>query len=149
MGVVKAVKEAVRIPVIASGDVLSVDSALKTFEATGCDAVMVARGALGNPWIFRDLAAAYKSGKAAPDAGREADAHPAGRMRGSSTEEVKAVMERHLRLSVAHHGAAKGVIDFRKSFIWYSRGLPNARVLRPKAVRVTGVDEMLALIGEL
>ena len=149
MGVIRTVKEVVSIPVIASGDLLSADAALKTFEETGCDAVMVARGALGNPWIFRDLAAAYKNRRGSPEvAGRDSEEVPAGPP-GRSIEEVKALMERHLRLSVAHHGAVKGVIDFRKSFIWYSRGLPNARVLRPKAVRVTGVEEMLALIGEL
>jgi tRNA-dihydrouridine synthase B len=153
MGVIRAVKEAVGIPVIASGDVFSVDAALQTLEATGCDAVMVARGALGNPWIFRDLAAACEDGRAPSEvfeaAGRDGEEAPVGRPHARSKEEVKAVMARHLRLSVAHHGAAKGVIDFRKSFIWYSRGLPNARALRPKAVRVTGVEEMLALIGEL
>ena len=70
-------------------------------------------------------------------------------MRARSIEEVKTVMARHLRLSVAHDGAEKGVIAFRKAFVWYSRGLPNARTLRPKAVRVSGVEEMLALIDEL
>jgi len=149
LGVITAVKEAASIPVIASGDLLSVDAALRAFEETGCDGVMVARGALGNPWIFRDLAAAYKNRRGSPQAaGCDSEEAPAGPP-GRSIEEVKALMERHLRLSVAHHGAVKGVIDFRKSFVWYSRGLPNARVLRPKAVRVTGVEEMLALIGEL
>ena len=149
LAVIKAVKEAVHIPVIASGDIWSPDAVIKTFETTGCDAVMIARGALGNPWIFQDLAAFYADGGAPAGSLPRAEPHAVSRMRARSIEEVKAVMARHLRLSVAHDGAEKGVIAFRKSFVWYSRGLPNARTLRPKAVRVSAVDEMLALIDEL
>jgi tRNA-dihydrouridine synthase B len=136
--VIRAVKNAVGIPVIASGDVFSRDAAARIAEETGCDAVMVARGALGNPWIFRDLAAAY--GKGGMDA--SVLAPPA-------LAEVKSTMEKHLALSVDHHGPLTGVINFRKCFTWYTRGLRDARLLRARAVHVTGLDEMKALIDEL
>jgi len=141
MSVIRAVKKAVAIPVIASGDVFSQEAAARIAQETGCDAVMVARGALGNPWIFRDLALAHGKG------GRDADPRP---LAGAPTPaEVKSTMEKHLALSVDYHGPVTGVINFRKCFVWYSRGLRDARPLRARAVYASGVDEMRALIDEL
>ena len=133
-GIVRSVKEAVSVPVIASGDLFSVEAVEKVKQETGCDAVMVARGALGNPWIFREIAAAYGQGV------------PPSR---PSMEELTQVMGEHLQMSVERHGEALGVIDFRKFFIWYTRGLKNARLLRPKAMLVSTPVEMQGLIDEL
>ena len=130
--VIREVKEAVRIPVIASGDLFSAGAAMQMARETGCDALMIARGCLGNPWIFQELAAGRSGGAPVRTA-----------------EELKATMERHLALSVEWHGEATGVINFRKCFIWYTRGLRNGRLLRPRAVRVSSPDEMKALIGEI
>ena len=135
--VIRAVKKAVAIPVIASGDVFSQEAAARITGETGCDAVMIARGALGNPWIFRDLAATHSMG------GPDAAGYP------RAIAEVKSVMEKHLALSVDYHGPLTGVINFRKCFVWYTRGLRDARLLRARAVHVTGLDEMKALIDEL
>jgi tRNA-dihydrouridine synthase B len=146
--VIRAVKKAVGIPVIASGDVFSQGAAAQIKEETGCDAVMIARGALGNPWIFRDLALAHGKG------GRDAAwcGLPAASMRGgapTTVAEVKSIMEKHLALSVDYHGPLTGVINFRKCFVWYTRGLKDARVLRVRAVHALTVDEMRGLIDEL
>ena len=139
--VIRAVKKAVGIPVIASGDAFSQEAAARIAEETECDAVMIARGALGNPWIFRDLAIAHGKG------GRDAGSHP---LVGVPTlAAVKSIMEKHLALSVDYHGPLTGVINFRKCFVWYTRGLRDARLLRARAVHVTGLDEMKALIDEL
>lgn len=132
--VIRSVKEVVSIPVIASGDLFSVEAVENVRRETGCDAVMVARGALGNPWIFREIAAAYGQG-----------AYPSR----PSMEELTQVMGEHLRMSVERYGETLGVIDFRKFFIWYTKGLKNARLLRPKAVLVSTPDEMKGLIDEL
>ena len=134
LDVIRSVKEAVTIPVIASGDLFSAEAVEKAHRETGCDGVMVARGALGNPWIFDEIAAAY--GKC-PSPSRP------------GIEELTAVMEEHLRMSVESHGEVLGVIDFRKFFIWYTKGLKNARLLRPRAVLMNTPDEMGRLIDEL
>ena len=147
--VAMSVKEALRIPVIVSGDILSGEAALKTLEETGCDAVMIARGALGNPWIFRDLTAIYGNGPAGTASAHDGREGQAVLAAARTLEEVKETMGNHLALSVAHHGPEKAVVGFRKCFIWYTRGLRNARSLRPKAVRVSDIDEMKALIDGL
>ncbi len=130
---IREVKRAVRIPVIASGDIWSAEHAQKMFDETGCDAVAVARGSLGNPWIFPQIEHCLKKG--AP-------------VTVPSLEEVLAVMERHLRANAAFYGERNGVIMFRKFFAWYSKGWRKIRPLREKASRVKTFDEMLALIRE-
>jgi tRNA-dihydrouridine synthase B len=134
LSIVREVKRSVRIPVIGSGDVFSAEAAVQMMKETGCDGVMVARGALGNPWIFREMAAAYK-GEQQPDRPR--------------LDEVVAVMKRHLALSVECHGEIMGIVNFRKFFCWYVKGLRKARALRYQAVRVTGLADMLSLIDGL
>ncbi|OPY63158.1 MAG: tRNA-dihydrouridine synthase B [Syntrophorhabdaceae bacterium PtaU1.Bin034] len=131
---VRTVKETVRIPVIASGDVFSAGAAFKIKEETGCDAVMVARGALGNPWIFGELTALC--GKSV---GQALTPH----------QELLGIMKRHLVMLVDYYGEKTGVITFRKFFAWYTRGVRNAKLLRPKAVRISGLEEMTILIDEI
>ncbi len=145
--VIRAVKKAVDIPVIASGDVFSQGAATQITEETGCDGVMIARGALGNPWIFRDLALTH--GKGGGDAAWRGP--PGAPVRGGvpTVAEVRSTMEKHLALSVDHHGPLTGVINFRKCFVWYTRGLRDARPLRVRAVHALNVDEMKALIDEI
>ena len=138
--VIRAVKEAVDIPVIASGDVFSREAAARIMEETGCDAVMIARGALGNPWIFRDLATTH--GKGGRDEATTARPHhpqaiiaDTGRPRtgrngvpcigafGCSTlAEVKSIMEEHLALSVDHHGPLQGSSIFANASSGTPRG---------------------------
>lgn len=134
LSVMRAVKEAVSIPVIASGDIFSAAAAQKVWKDTGCDAVMVARGALGNPWIFREIAAAYRQEEPPPR---------------PSAEELKEIMREHLDLSVQHLGEGLGVINFRKFFVWYTKGLKNARSLRPRAVRTSTASDVKSLMEEL
>jgi tRNA-dihydrouridine synthase B len=131
--IIRKVKAAVSVPVIASGDIFTPALAQRMFDATGCDAVLVARGALGNPWIFAELDAWFSR--------KETIARP-------SQAEIEACMRRHLDLSVDFHGEASGVVVFRKFFIWYTWGLPSTRHLREKANHAKRMSEMLAVIGE-
>lgn len=131
--VIREVKESVDIPVIASGDALSPDLVSKLFDETGCDGVIVARGALGNPWIFRDTAEYMKRGilPARPD-----------------VDEIVRTMKEHFVSSIDSNGEKIGVIRFRKFFAWYTSGMA-LKELKGRVFRAGSRDEMLRLIGEV
>ena len=131
--IIRRVKESIEIPLIASGDALSPELIKKMFDETGCDGVAVARGALGNPWIFRETTE-YLRGGAVPS---RPDIH-----------EISRIIKEHLASSIAFHGEKTGVILFRKFFAWYARGMP-IKELRGKAFCASTHDEMLRLIDEL
>jgi tRNA-dihydrouridine synthase B len=128
------VKKALNIPVIANGDIYSGKTAMKMFDETGCDAVGVARGSLGNPWIFREIAEALK--------GRFNTKRP------ESRELVNTIIE-HLDLSIDLYGEKKGILLFRKFLIWYTKGLSAAKYLRPKAFHASSRQEMHDIALEL
>lgn len=132
--IIRKVKEALSIPIIASGDVLSPVLIRKMFDETGCDAVVIARGALGNPWIFSQGAAFLESG---------ATLEPTG------IGERTAVMKCHLRLCCSFHGDRAGTILFRKFFVWYCRGIPHGRHLKDLAFTAQSCEKMEGLIDEL
>ncbi len=131
--IIRKVKKSLKIPVIAGGDVLTPDLIRKMFDETGCDGVAVARGTLGNPWIFREAAEYLKSGTvpSRPD-----------------IYEIAGTMKKHLALNIAFHGEKTGVMLFRKFFTWYARGMA-VKELKGRAFRAETMDEMLQLIGEV
>ncbi|MDD4909020.1 MAG: tRNA dihydrouridine synthase DusB [Candidatus Omnitrophica bacterium] len=129
--VIKKVKDALKIPVIGSGDVFSGEAAKKMADETGCDAVAVARGALGNPWIFNEIKYCLKGKTPPPRPG---------------IEEIEKVMTEHLKASIAFHGERIGVVAFRKFFSWYTKGWQNCRQLRKKACDAKTGEEMLQTI---
>ncbi len=125
--IIRKVKEAVVIPVIASGDVVDAESGISMMEETGCDMVMIGRGALGNPWIFRELDAAYK--------GEEIPAGP-------SVSEKIDMMIRHLDMLSELKGERTAVKEFRKFIAWYTKGIRGAACLRRSANDITDLDIM-------
>lgn len=127
---VRAVKEAVAVPVVASGDAFTPELIARWFAETGCDGVAVARGAMGNPWIFRSASSPGTDGEPA-------------------TAERLAVMREHLDLAVETWGDLKGSIVFRKFFYWYTRGMREVRSLRARANKAVGRDDLMTLIGEV
>jgi tRNA-dihydrouridine synthase B len=131
--IIREVKESLEIPVIASGDALTPDLVRKLFDETGCDGVAVARGALGNPWIFRETAEYLKSGT--PPSGHD-------------VYEKARIMKEHLALNIAFYGEKTGVMLFRKFFVWYARGMA-VKELKSRAFRAGTQDEMLQLIGNV
>ena len=132
--VINKIKKTLRIPVIASGDNVSASSVKKTFDKTGCDGVAIARGSLGNPWIFSELIRYFQDGRT---------------MEKPDINERIAVMKNHLKLSVQYWGETRGVAGFRKFFIWYTKGLVGAKPLRDKAFRAATEDQIVATIEEL
>jgi len=130
--IIRKVKMSLKIPVIASGDVLTPKLIRKMFDETGCDGAAVARGALGNPWIFSEAAEYLKSGTIPfrPD-----------------ISEITQVMKGHLEMLISFHGESRGVMLFRKFFGWYTKGIP-VKELKVRAFRAVSRYEMLQLINE-
>ncbi len=133
-GVIRSVKEAVAIPVIASGDAFSPLLVKKMFDETGCDGVAIARGALGNPWLFRSIPEFLRSGLSLPAPDRS---------------EVADTMTRHLDSCISVYGEKVGTILFRKFFAWYTRGITGMKPLRDKAFRAETREQMVASVDEI
>jgi tRNA-dihydrouridine synthase B len=131
--IIGKVKKSLAIPVIASGDALSPQLIRKMFVETGCDAVAVARGALGNPWIFRETIEYLKDGT---------------NLCRPHVHEMAQTMKKHLALLVGFLGETTGVIRFRKFFGWYAKGMA-VKHLKVRAFNAETSDEMLRLIEEM
>ena len=119
--IIRQVKEAVSIPVIGNGDVVSGESAIAIQKETGCDGVMIGRGAQGNPWIFSELLEYERTGKM--------PLRP-------SVEAIKKMMIRHAQLQMQYKGEYLGIREMRKHVSWYTSGLPNSAKLRDEINRV-------------
>ena len=115
------------VPVLGNGDIWSGADAVRMVAETGCDGVVVGRGCLGRPWLFRDLADAF--------AGRAPQPAP-------TLGEVVEVMGRHAELLVGHLGEGAGVRSFRKHVGWYLLGLPVGRELRRSLVAADGLADL-------
>ncbi|HUG32169.1 MAG TPA: tRNA dihydrouridine synthase DusB [Acidimicrobiia bacterium] len=132
---IRRLKETVTtIPVLGNGDIWTAKDAVAMTEATGCDGVVVGRGCLGRPWLFRDLADVF--------AGRAPQEPP-------NLGEVGRIMIRHAHLLVDHFGDPFGINLFRKHPSWYLKGFPVGPVLRDAFSRVSSVDELSDLVGKL
>lgn len=131
--IIRKVKEAVSIPVIGNGDVTSGEKALKMKEETGCDGIMIGRGAQGNPWIFQDLLEYERTGQMP---GRP------------SAKELKETMLRHARLQIEFKGGYLGIREMRKHVAWYTKGLLGSAKLRDEINQVESYEELEALLDE-
>ncbi len=129
--VIRRVKEAVSIPVIGNGDVTSGEAAIAMREQTGCDGIMIGRGAQGNPWIFSELLEYERTGKMPP--------RPSG-------EEIKQMIYRHAKLQMEYKGEYLGMREMRKHVSWYTTGLPNSAKLRGEINAVETMEELTELL---
>jgi nifR3 family TIM-barrel protein len=122
------------IPVLGNGDIFSGGDALEMMAATGCDGVVVGRGCLGRPWLFRDLSAVF--------AGSEAPPPPL-------LGEVVDTIRRHVALIVEWQDGEERLAHFRKHLAWYLKGYPVGSSVRARAGQVASLDDIESLLNEL
>ena len=129
--IIRQVKEAVSIPVIGNGDLLTAEDVIAMQEQTGCDGFMIGRGAQGNPWIFHQVLHYFETGEhlAKPD-----------------FPEVAEMMLRHARMMLEFKGEYTGIREIRKHGTWYTAGYPNSAKLRVMINEVETYNELEALL---
>lgn len=132
--IIKAVKTAVKIPVIGNGDVDSPQAAKAMLEQTGCDGVMIGRAAQGNPWIFRETAAFLEKGEL---------------LNPPTREEKKALILRHAALQMEYKGEYTAVREMRKHLAWYTTGLPHSARFRQMINSMEHMEELIAGVEEI
>lgn len=132
--IIKAVKEAVKIPVIGNGDVTGAQSAARMLEQTGCDAVMVGRAALGNPWIFQQINAYLDEGRIVPP---------------PSLSERMQIMVQHVELMCRYKGEYRAMKEARKHVGWYLKGLRGASEFRRRASFLESLADLDALVKDV
>ena len=131
---IASVKRSVDIPVIGNGDVTDGKAAISMMDETGCDLVMIGRGALGNPWIFREALAAWR--------GEEIPPQP-------SKDEKKAMMISHLEDLTELKGEYAAVREMRKHVGWYLKGVPGAAAFRGMVNNITDSNELIKAIKSI
>lgn len=124
---IKIVKESVKIPVIGNGDIVDEESALRMFEYTGVDGIMIGRGAIGNPWIFKNIIHFLKTSEKLPEI--------------SNKEKLETILK-HIDLEVKEKGERVGIQELRKHMAYYIRGINDASSIRAKINTINKKDEL-------
>ncbi|MGN0459653.1 MAG: tRNA dihydrouridine synthase DusB [Ruminococcus sp.] len=132
--IIREVKSSLKIPVIGNGDVTSGQAAKKLYEHTGCDMVMVGRGALGRPWIFKEINEYLKTGSLPTP---------------PSTEEKLNIMLSQIERMCELKGEYLGIRQSRKHIVWYLKGFKGAASLRNEAGHVSSMEEIKSLIQKV
>lgn len=131
--IIRQVKEAVKIPVIGNGDIWKPEDAKRMLEETGCDGLMLARGAQGNPWLFSRINHYLDTGELLPEPNRA---------------EISRMILRHARLQIELKGEVLGMKEMRKHIAWYTAGLPHSAGIRRECNQVETLPELEALLQE-
>ena len=131
---IRKIKKTVDIPVIASGNIFNAILAKKMFDETGCNAILIARGALGNPWIFKEISGYLENGELMPR---------------PDIQEIISVMLSHLNSYIDFYGEKNGITKFRKFYIWYTRGISGVKPLRNAIVAAKTKAQMVDFMRRL
>ncbi|MBQ5765122.1 MAG: tRNA dihydrouridine synthase DusB [Clostridia bacterium] len=130
-GIIKAVKDAVHIPVIGNGDIVTAADAAKMYEQTGCDMVMVGRAAMGRPWIFSQINALLSSEQILPD---------------PPLSQKMLIMIRQIELMNKYKDPHNAMLEARKHTAWYMHGLRGAANLRKMCATINTMDDVINLV---
>ncbi len=132
--IIRQVKEAVSTPVIGNGDVTNPEKAKALIDQTGCDGVMIGRGAEGNPWIFKQVVHFLETGE---------------KLDPPSPAEKKALAIRHADLMLKYKGEHVAIQEMRKHLAWYTAGMPNSSRFRGRINSMTTMEELLEGVEEI
>lgn len=130
--VIKDVKKAVKIPVIGNGDIFSAEAAKAMKEYTGCDGLMVARGARGNPWIFREIKEYLENGNVIDK---------------PTINDIREMIIRHAKMLVDYKGEYTGIREMRKHIAWYTAGLPHSAELRRMCNQIETMENLIETVN--
>ena len=130
---IKKVKDSVNIPVIGNGDVVDEESALKMFEYTGVDGIMIGRGTFGNPWIFAKIKHFLETGGKLPDA---------------SNEEKLRVIKEQIQLELENKPEVTAIREMRKHIAWYTKNMPNSSEFRCEINKIEDKDKLINIVEE-
>ena len=133
LDIIKAVKNAVKVPVVGNGDIYSAADAVNMLEYTGCDGIMVARGAYGNPWIFKEIISALDSKEYIPP----------------SVEERISLAKEHLHMLIEDKGEYTGIREARKHLAWYIKGMRGATTARVEINAAESLDTVIEILVRL
>ena len=133
LDIIKKVKESVNIPVIGNGNIVDEESALKMFEYTGVDGIMIGRAAIGNPWLFKRIIHFLQTGDKLQEV--------------SSKEKLETIIK-HIELEVEEKGEKVGIQELRKHMACYIKNLPNASKIRVRINQINRKDELIEYLKE-
>lgn len=131
--IIKQVKQAITIPVIGNGDIIGPKEAKRMLEETGCDAIMIGRGAQGNPWIFEKINKYLEEGVFISDP--------------TSEEKIDTII-RHMNMLIEHKGERTAILEMRSHIAWYIKGMRDAAYTKQKIFKLTDKDEIITLLKE-
>ena len=131
--IIKQVKEAVKIPVIGNGDVTSAEKAKEMLEYTGCDAVMIGRGILGNPWLINECVTYLESG-VIPS-------------RPSSKEKIE-MLKRHYKLLVESTSEKQAILEIRTHALWYIKGMPKSAYIKNEICKTKNSEDLFKILDD-
>ncbi|MBS5284885.1 MAG: tRNA dihydrouridine synthase DusB [Clostridiales bacterium] len=129
--IIRQVKEAVSIPVIGNGDIFTPEDAERMLEETGCDGIMVGRGAKGNPWLFRQICHYLDTGE---------------RLEPPSGSEIREMILRHSRMLTEYKGELAAMREMRGHMAWYTKGMPHSAALRSEINQVETFEGLAELL---
>lgn len=132
--IIKEIKESISIPVIGNGDVFEIEDAINMLEKTNCDAIMIGRGAQGNPWIFNRINHYIKTGEVLD--------------KPTSDERIETAIK-HMKLAVEEHGEYVAVREMRKHIGWYIKGLKNSARYRDEINKLVDYQSVIDKLNEL
>ena len=131
--IIKQVKEAVKIPVIGNGDVTSAEKAKEMLEYTGCDAVMIGRGVLGNPWLINECVTYLETG-IIPS-------------RPSSKEKIE-MLKRHYKLLVDSTSEKQAILEIRTHALWYIKGMPKSAYIKNEICKTKNSEDLFKILDD-